>query len=1831
MVTDPRQSESSPGLPLIVGQRGGSLACPKIWGIGCVGAAAIAMGAGYVGHQWVYHDVAPLVERAINDFLNRPVALGELKSVSLTHLEFGVTTIGTTGHDPNWVKLQGLRISYNPLQYLWDRRLALTITAIKPQAYFEQGRSGAWLHTEIDQMGDDFPLRLRALVIKDAQGSLVTRQFESQQLNAPVQVRLKSARIAPHQDHGIQFELDGQLLPTPHAHSRFVIRGQFDGDQQGLNIDITTRQLPASPLRELLPLPLDLRGGDLTSRLAIAVQDQALVSLDGKVEIEQGTLQLPQLARPLTDIQGPLLFEGRKIHFGKLHAKLDHLQAQGTGYLDWREGFQLAIATQPLGVDQIFQALNFPRPTIPLRGQLTSNIEITGALENPDVQVKLRQAGKIPFRIENLALRDLSADLNITDDRVKIRQLTALPQSGGRITGSGQVTSRVKNGQTEWQPFQLQLKAQAVDAKPWLPTQFKAQLPTVLPLSGHTKLSGELADPKTWQAQAQVSLPLLGGIVQSQNFVYQGGDWQGDFQLQQLPVKVLARELPAFIQPDLLQGRITAQVNLQGQQEALNQLTAHGKAQIFIPQGELTIPQFQLHQGQWQATVKGTNLPAQGLIPAVGKRSQGQISGQIVAQGRLDQPMTEIKTNGQGRWQVGQGSIDLKQFQLTQNQWQGEFVSQSFPVQALPLKVPLGRSGLLDGRLAARGNVNQSFDQWQLFGAGQWRSPQSTVKITGASLENQRFTTQLTTTGLDWQQLNISQPGQVRGKLQLAGTWLDKTAELSHVQGNLTSTSGWQTLKNPVQVAFDWRGNALNLDRLQSQGLEATGQVTIPIHSVKPGFDFAQNIQHLNLQVQAEQLPLRQFVPSPDAAPILGQLNFTGQVTGSGKNPNLQGQMAIADLRLGDYRFSPWLAGQIQKNPQGLQLALQGAAETLSLSLDGQQQPTAILFERQDLKLTGVRNQDQLFLTAQALPLTALQASLPTAIAFAPNLSPQVRSALTQVQQQPLAGELSGDFQLDLNQKTAIGTRVNIKDPRWGGFRGQDLTANFHLDQGQLRLDNSRLRYGKSTFLLQGDLNFQGAVPQWAGAVSFRESRIEDILETLHLFDWQDLQRGLKPPTYAKAQDLYGPSQNPDQPLVSVGNGSASLYDQLNQLSATKAKLAGGNPSPRDQPTDITAALPELQELRGNFEGKITAQSNGTDPIAAQFTFKGQDWQWGDYQLDQLTLAGRWQGEAIALEPLELRNGDRFLRLAGELGPDAQTGQLQVHGVPLGSVVSLFDLPDHLRPEGTVFADFRWGGTRYDPQFQGNIQIQDSRFQNLALQATEGNFHYQTGRLGFQLQSVVNQLTEPLILEGSIPYLFPFARQRPETDQFTLALRLKNDGLSLLNLATNHQLTWLSGEGKVDLRLFGRLDPQDQTLHQLQGLGEVTIKDGAIASQFLPNTPLTEVNGQILADLQAIQVANLSGKISGGDLAISGTLPLQNPLPNTDQTLQLNLNNLAVNVPTIYQGAMAGQVEVTGTAIAPQIGGQLALFNGNILVSNSLPSLEASPPAQPRKNGIEFQGLTLNLTDNIRVQNLPFLDFAAKGNLRLFGPLEQLQPQGKIALKGGQINLFASQLRLDNSQANTVHFVPERGLDPYLDLHLTSSASETSRNNRLTRNPLSSEIDQPFSATQESLQTVRIKAQIIGQASELKNSIQLSSTPRRSEREIITLLGGGFINTLGQDSTETTVGLANLAGSAVLGAVQGQIGEALGLSEFRIFSTPLVNEEDRRQGNQIGVAAEASIDLTQKLGASIQKVINADRPPQWGLQYRINENTVIRGSSNFNDDSRGVIEFQQRF
>ena len=67
----------------------------------------------------------------------------------------------------------------------------------------------------------------------------------------------------------------------------------------------------------------------------------------------------------------------------------------------------------------------------------------------------------------------------------------------------------------------------------------------------------------------------------------------------------------------------------------------------------------------------------------------------------------------------------------------------------------------------------------------------------------------------------------------------------------------------------------------------------------------------------------------------------------------------------------------------------------------------------------------------------------------------------------------------------------------------------------------------------------------------------------------------------------------------------------------------------------------------------------------------------------------------------------------------------------------------------------------------------------------------------------------------------------------------------------------------------------------------------------------------------------------------------------------------------------------------------------------------------------------------------PFvLNFGVSGELTLDGPVDPgaLRPSGLLQFDRGDVNLVATQVRLDRDHPNRVVFSPEQGLDPYVDI-----------------------------------------------------------------------------------------------------------------------------------------------------------------------------------------------------
>ena len=163
---------------------------------------------------------------------------------------------------------------------------------------------------------------------------------------------------------------------------------------------------------------------------------------------------------------------------------------------------------------------------------------------------------------------------------------------------------------------------------------------------------------------------------------------------------------------------------------------------------------------------------------------------------------------------------------------------------------------------------------------------------------------------------------------------------------------------------------------------------------------------------------------------------------------------------------------------------------------------------------------------------------------------------------------------------------------------------------------------------------------------------------------------------------------------------------------------------------------------------------------------------------------------------------------------------------------------------------------------------------------------------------------------------------------------------------------------------------------------------------------------------------------------------------------------------------------------------------------------------------VGLNDLQLNLGRGIKVTSAPILSFGATGGLTVNGTLDDIRPEGTIRLTSGAVNLFTTQFRLDRGYPQTATFVPSQGLDPTLDVRLATSVQEVTRF-RTPGNSVASEIaDEPTGFG--NVRSVQIQALVQGKASQLSDSLELRSSPSRSSIEIVALLGGGFVQTLGR-------------------------------------------------------------------------------------------------------------------
>jgi translocation and assembly module TamB len=1168
------------------------------------------------------------------------------------------------------------------------------------------------------------------------------------------------------------------------------------------------------------------------------------------------------------------------------------------------------------------------------------------------------------------------------------------------------------------------------------------------------------------------------------------------------------------------------------------------------------------------------------------------MGGQVTGSGRIDL----AKTDGDGKVRP-----ELQLNLLAENVPGDEIARPYNGGKALPVKVGLVNA---QARIFGPADNVQTLVRWKAPqaiypGKGEVLVSNGTVKLRDTTfavaggeaqvegaIANGRWQGILVTRDIPLKQFSADLRGLFSGRFTAAGSLANFNPAAIQAQGTARFSEGISILKRPLTAQVQWNGKQILVQQATAPGFSAQGAIAAKLEGPPA-------ITGLDLNVRLDDYDLQEFPASlPAAVTYSGRADFVGKVQGAPTAPKVRGNVALKQFVVNGIAFEPYLQGPLDYGP-GVRIDLKGNRDRIAAVLDSRFQPLGFEIRRGDAIAQG-RKQGELLLTdVKNLPLSLLQAA---------GLSSQF----------PPSGLLNGNFTINLAQQTANGD-IEIINPGFGLYKAEKFTGRINVANGIATLTGGTLQRGNIALQIAGTANLLGANPQAKAQIKVVKADIQEVLKTLQFFEIADFQRGGNAPTYGDATTLQ---------TVPVDMTNVPIQDQLRRLAELEALLAQEKNRREAEP------LPELRELKGQFTGTIDLALAPKTGLKADFNLQGEQFQWGKrFSAQQVVAIGSFENGALTLLPLRLQiSDDAVIAFSGQLFGEKQSGQLRVENLPIELLTGFVALP--LDVDGVVNATATLSGSFKNPQAVGSLSLNNGVLNATPVKSARGSFTYANGRLDFSNTLALDE-KEPLSVVGSLPLPLAFAAVKPDSDQISLDINVKNEGLALLNLVTN-QVGWVDGKGEVTVQVRGSLATPVAT-------GIARVENATIQARALPEA-LTNVTGIARFDSDRVRVEKIEGSFSKGKVIANGVIPLANRLTETDadtnQPLTVSLNQLRLNLKGLYQGGVDGDVTVTGTAFNPVIGGAIRLSNGQVLLSDP-EELKAQTGAttEPTGSPVEFAGLELELGKGVSITRQPLLSFVAAGKLTIDGNLNDLRPNGVIRLNSGQVNLFTTQFTLERGYRQTAEFIPERKLDPDLDIRLVALVPEVINRRQPSVLSQSEILDVPAPASSYgSLKTVRVRAQVQGPASRLSDNLKLSSSPPRSTEEIVALIGGGFVDTLGRG--DTLLGIANLAGSALLTNIQTAIGNALGLSEFRLFPTNTTRDDrnqDSRSATTFGLAAEGAVDITPALSVSILKILTNSQPPQFGLRYRINDYFLIRSSTDFSGDTRAAIEYEARF
>ncbi|MEB3358720.1 MAG: translocation/assembly module TamB domain-containing protein [Synechococcales bacterium] len=419
-----------------------------VGGVGLIGGVAAIFAVRY----FLDERLIPIAEDALSDLINRPVEIGDITRVSLTGATVDGATIPPTDTQPDYATVETVQVGFNPVEvaidFIRNREIPIDITLENPELSLVEDEPGQWLDTQIDAGdGEEGGLQVIVEVVRVDDATIIANPYPQpedvtgEQVAAePVVFQDIDAIAATREEYRyISFEATGE----PRAGGTFALQGEVDTETLRVNAMVQSNNLPAAELASLLPLPVQVGSGLISTNVDVQYRQDEPITLDGTAQVRDILATTEFTPEPIVDLDSRLRFQGQEVALEDTTLRYGRIPVEVGGSVDLEEGFDLNAQIPLVSLRDLQTTLNI-EAGVPVGGAFQATVDVTGPLDQPVATGSFSNVQTV--QVDQVEFDTVAADFRLTPPVFDLTRLQIIPTVGGEITGTGQANLEADGG-----------------------------------------------------------------------------------------------------------------------------------------------------------------------------------------------------------------------------------------------------------------------------------------------------------------------------------------------------------------------------------------------------------------------------------------------------------------------------------------------------------------------------------------------------------------------------------------------------------------------------------------------------------------------------------------------------------------------------------------------------------------------------------------------------------------------------------------------------------------------------------------------------------------------------------------------------------------------------------------------------------------------------------------------------------------------------------------------------------------------------------------------------------------------------------------------------------------------------------------------------------------------------------------------------------------------------------------------------------------------------------------------------------------------------------------